>query len=202
MEFDNQPKWLGSRETSGLSASWTRLIEQWFVGRWEFSPTPSTCTLNRPHPGLDMQLWAPTFNTLTKTKIPKKQDSPFECQSMERGNSLSPKGTKDLRELQGNRFHFCIKNKLSMASCCIAQGAQPGALWQPRAGNGRYQGRWKGGSRGRGHVYTYCWFMLMCGRNQHNIEKGKWKSFSHIQLFAIPWTIQFMEFSRPGHWSG
>ena len=29
--------------------------------------------------------------------------------------------------------------------------------------------RWKGGSRGRGHMYTYGWFMLMYGRNQHNI---------------------------------
>ena len=28
-----------------------------------------------------------------------------------------------------------------------------------------------GGSGGRGHVYTYSWFMLMYGRNQHNIVK-------------------------------
>ena len=28
-----------------------------------------------------------------------------------------------------------------------------------------------GGPRGRGHVYTYGRFMLMCGRNQHNIVK-------------------------------
>ena len=123
MEFDNQPKWLGRWETNGLSASWTRLIEQWSVGRWEFPLTPSTSTLNRPHPGLDKQLWAPTFNTLTRTKIPKKQDSPFEGQSWERENSLSPKGNRDLRELQGNRFHFCVKNKLSMGCCYIAQGA-------------------------------------------------------------------------------
>ena len=25
---------------------------------------------------------------------------------------------------------------------------------------------------------------------------------SHVQLFAIPWTIQSMEFSRPEYWSG
>ena len=25
---------------------------------------------------------------------------------------------------------------------------------------------------------------------------------SHVQLFATPWTIQFMEFSRPEYWSG
>ena len=30
----------------------------------------------------------------------------------------------------------------------------------------------------------------------------KWKSFSHVQLFVTPWTIQSMEFSRPEYWSG
>ena len=29
----------------------------------------------------------------------------------------------------------------------------------------------EGGSRGRGHRYTYGWFMLMFGRNQHNTIK-------------------------------
>ena len=30
----------------------------------------------------------------------------------------------------------------------------------------------------------------------------KWNSLSHVWFFAIPWTIQSMEFSRPEHWSG
>ena len=34
------------------------------------------------------------------------------------------------------------------------------------------------------------------------IGKRKWKSLSRVQLFATPWTIQFMEFSRPEYWSG
>ena len=29
----------------------------------------------------------------------------------------------------------------------------------------------EGGSRGRGRMYTYGWFMLMFGRNQHNTVK-------------------------------
>ena len=33
------------------------------------------------------------------------------------------------------------------------------------------QKRWEGGSRGRGHMYTYGWFTLMYGRSQHNIVK-------------------------------
>ena len=28
------------------------------------------------------------------------------------------------------------------------------------------------------------------------------KSLSRVRLFATPWTIQFMEFSRPKYWSG
>ena len=49
----------------------------------------------------------------------------------------------------------------------MTQGAQTSVLWQPR-GVG-CSGRWEGGSSGRGHIYTYGWFMLMYGRNQHNI---------------------------------
>ena len=33
-------------------------------------------------------------------------------------------------------------------------------------------------------------------------SKWRWKSLSHVWLFATPWTIQFMEFSRPEYWSG
>ena len=29
----------------------------------------------------------------------------------------------------------------------------------------------------------------------------KWKSLSRVRLFATPWTIQPMEFSRPEYWS-
>ena len=30
----------------------------------------------------------------------------------------------------------------------------------------------------------------------------KWRSLSCVWLFATPWTIQSMEFSKPEHWSG
>ena len=33
-------------------------------------------------------------------------------------------------------------------------------------------------------------------------RKGKWKSLNHVQLFATPWTMQSMQFSRPEYWSG
>ena len=33
-------------------------------------------------------------------------------------------------------------------------------------------------------------------------RKWKWKSPSRVWLFATPWTIQSMEFSRPEYWSG
>ena len=58
---------------------------------------------------------------------------------------------------------------LPVEICCMTQGTQTGAQWQSR-GVG-WGGRWEGGSRGRGHMYTYGWFMLMYGRNQHKIIK-------------------------------
>ena len=33
-------------------------------------------------------------------------------------------------------------------------------------------------------------------------EWSEWKSLSGVWLFATPWTIQAMEFSRPEYWSG
>ena len=32
--------------------------------------------------------------------------------------------------------------------------------------------------------------------------KWKWKLLSRVRLFATPWTMQSMEFSRPEYWSG
>ena len=74
----------------------------------------------------------------------------------------------------------CLKHRGSgKGSCCITQGAQPSALWQPRGvrwcGGGRWGWEWERGTLGRGHMYTYGWF-TMYGRDQHNIVK---------QLFPI-----------------
>ena len=42
---------------------------------------------------------------------------------------------------------------------------------------------------------------------KHLVGRGKWKSLSHVQLFATPWTVAHqaplsMEFSRQEYWSG
>ena len=37
----------------------------------------------------------------------------------------------------------------------MAQETQPGALYQPRGM--RFGGRWEGGSKGRGYMYTRGW---------------------------------------------
>ena len=34
------------------------------------------------------------------------------------------------------------------------------------------------------------------------IEKWKWNSLSRVWLFATPWAVQSVEFSRPEYWSG
>ena len=56
-----------------------------------------------------------------------------------------------------------------MEICCMTQGTQSGALWQPRRLG--WGGRQEVCSRGRAQMYTYGWFMLMFGRNQHNSVK-------------------------------
>ena len=52
-----------------------------------------------------------------------------------------------------------------MGICCMTQGTQTGALYQPRGV--RWGRRLEGGSNGGGHD----WFMLMFGRNQCNTVK-------------------------------
>ena len=37
---------------------------------------------------------------------------------------------------------------------------------------------------------------------EEGVDKWKWKPLSHVRLFATPWTLQSMEFSRPEYWSG
>ena len=56
-----------------------------------------------------------------------------------------------------------------MGICCMSQGTQTRALYQPR-GVG-WGGRWEGGSRGRGHMYAYGRFILMFDRKQQKSVK-------------------------------
>ena len=63
-------------------------------------------------------------------------------------------------------------------------------------------------------VYPWPWmresvFVSMCvwcegegGGKERRLKKLKWKLLSSVQLFATPWTMQSMEFSRPEYWSG
>ena len=66
-------------------------------------------------------------------------------------------------------MHYYMQNRYPMGICCMTQGTQTSVLWQPRRVG--WVKMWEGGSRGRGHMYTFGWFMLMYGRNQHNIVK-------------------------------
>ena len=51
----------------------------------------------------------------------------------------------------------------------MAQETQTGALYQPR-GMG-WGGRWEGGSKQRGYMYTYVLFMLRFDGKQNNSVK-------------------------------
>ena len=50
-------------------------------------------------------------------------------------------------------------------------------------------------------IYFIFYFLKMWLLEHFNIIHV-WKSLSHVQLFATPWTVQSMEFSRPEYWSG
>ena len=50
-----------------------------------------------------------------------------------------------------------------------------------------------------GHVMRFCPTVI---KISFPFMKVMWKLLSHIWLFATPWTIQSMEFSRPEYWSG
>ena len=56
-----------------------------------------------------------------------------------------------------------------MRICCMSQETQTGALYQPRGV--AWGERWEGGSKGRGYMYTYGWFMSRFDRKQQNSVK-------------------------------
>ena len=60
-----------------------------------------------------------------------------------------------------------------MGICCMTQGTQTGALWQPEGWDGDGDGRvvLEGGLGGRGHECTYGWFLLMYDRKPQNSVK-------------------------------
>ena len=45
-------------------------------------------------------------------------------------------------------------------------------------------------------------FPALAGGFLTNGATWKCKSLNHVQLYATPWTIESMEFSRPKYWSG
>ena len=63
--------------------------------------------------------------------------------------------------------HHRMWTRHVVGSCSIIQGAQPGALWQPR-GLG-WGSRWEGDSRGRERLCHYGWFTLLHATNQKTL---------------------------------
>ena len=63
-----------------------------------------------------------------------------------------------------------------MGICCMSQETQTGALYQPRGV--RWGGKWEGGSKGRGYMYTYCNpFQYSCLENP--VDRGVWLATAH-----------------------
>ena len=47
-------------------------------------------------------------------------------------------------------------------------------------------------------IQSLAYFLLLA----FPLTLWKWKLLICVQLFASPWTVQSMEFSRPEYWSG
>ena len=57
----------------------------------------------------------------------------------------------------------------------------------------------------RSPLQSLAWSIWGSGQSEHrSLSRACWKgkSLSHVRLFATPWTIQCIEFSRPEYWSG
>ena len=66
-------------------------------------------------------------------------------------------------------IHYRVWNRWLEGSRWVTRGAPPGARGPPRWV--RWAVGWVGGSRGRGHLYTYSWFTLLYGRKPYNTVK-------------------------------
>ena len=63
------------------------------------------------------------------------------------------RGEERVRCMEGATWKHITICKIEMGICCMAQETQTGALYHSR-GVG-WGGRWEGGSKGRGYMYTY-----------------------------------------------
>ena len=70
--------------------------------------------------------------------------------------------------MYGN-LHYYMQNREPTRIFCMAQETQTGGLYQSREMG--WGGRWEGGSKGSGYMYTYGCFMLRFDRKQQNSVK-------------------------------
>ena len=74
-----------------------------------------------------------------------------------------------------------------MGICCKAQETQTEILYQPR-GMG-WGGRWEGGSKGRGYMYTDGWLMLRIDRKTTKFCKKNYPSIKkNFTTYLNQWT--------------
>jgi len=69
----------------------------------------------------------------------------------------------------GWMYQWQMEDTTLKCYCCMSQETQTGALYQSRGV--RWGGRWEGGSKGRGYMCIYGWFMMRFDRKQQNSVK-------------------------------
>ena len=93
----------------------------------------------------------------------------FRCKEQAFGLCGSRQGWDDLRVKHWNMYTTICKIDDQCKFDAWGRALKAGVLGQPR-GMG-WGGRWEWGSGWEGHMYTHGWFMLMYGKNHHNIVK-------------------------------
>ena len=82
----------------------------------------------------------------------------------------------------GSSIHGIFQARILGWICCMTQGTQTGALWQPRGRGGM---RWEGGSRRRGHMYTYVHMYTHVHTYIHVNAWQKWTQYCEAIMLQL-----------------
>jgi len=107
------------------------------------------------HPGCSPLVWVAVLGSWGG------EDSTLPCEWLLQAGTQGCLGSLVLLEVN------ILRCSLKWIESSVTQEAQPGALWWPRG----VAWEQEGGSRERGPIYNYDWFMFLYGGNQHNIVK-------------------------------
>ena len=132
-----------------------------------FRVHPSQCFLKRSHSEAEAQIRWPLH--VKNWLIRKYPDAGKDWRQEEKG--MTEHGMVWWHhQLDGHEFEQApgVGDGQGSLACCSPWSLRARHDWVTELNwTELFWGRWEGDSTTRGHMYTYGWFMLMFGRNQH-----------------------------------